>query len=118
LSIDGRVQPAALNDYDRRWRRVVFDSPEVIVFQRTDDSLAHYTASIDAAAGAIVMTKRNSRNWRSSFTFERPARGRLILAGAMDGEQVRLQLDLVELDTFRLLGSTFRWVRPPDPYAG
>jgi hypothetical protein len=118
LSIDGRVQPAALNDYDRRWRRVVFDSPEVIVFQRTDDSLAHYTASVEVGSGAIVVTKRNSRNWSANFTFERPSRDRLILVGAMDGEQIRMQLDLVELDTFRLLGSTFRWVRPPDPYAG
>src|SRR5688572_29147168 len=26
MSIDGTARPAVLNDYDRRWRRVIFDS--------------------------------------------------------------------------------------------
>jgi hypothetical protein len=42
----------------------------------------------------------------------------MILAGEMDRYRIRLQLQLVELDTFRLLRSTFRWIRPPDPFAG
>src|SRR5262249_13971656 len=36
LSIDGQSRPAFLNDYDRRWRRVIFDAPNRMVFQRTD----------------------------------------------------------------------------------
>jgi hypothetical protein len=48
----------------------------------------------------------------------RPSRDRLVLEGDMDGHHVRARLALVELDTFRLLSSTFRWVRPPDPFAG
>jgi hypothetical protein len=36
----------------------------------------------------------------------------------MDGHHLRVRLALLELDTFRLLNSTFRWVRPPDPFAG
>ena len=43
---------------------------------------------------------------------------RLVLDGEMDGHHIRMRLALVELDTFRLLNSTFRWVRPPDPFAG
>src|SRR5207302_9553253 len=28
LSIDGQVHPAVLNDYDRRWRRAIFDASD------------------------------------------------------------------------------------------
>jgi len=61
---------------------------------------------------------RYSATWRATFAVQRAARDRLVLDGEMDGHHVRARLTLVELDTFRLLNSTFRWVRPPDPYAG
>ena len=118
LAVDGAVRPAALNDYDRRWRRVIFDAPQVVVFQRTDDSLAHYGASLDGGGRTLALTKGAATTWRATFQVERTARDRLLLDGQMDGHRIRLRLALVELDTFRLLNSTFRWVRPPDPFAG
>src|SRR5439155_12149032 len=107
-----------LNDYDRRWRRVIFDSPSVMAFQRTDDSFAHYGVSIDVNAKSLVLTKANSANWRAPFTYQQPAQDRLILDGEMDGYTIHLQLQLMELDTFRLLNSGFRWIRPSDPFGG
>jgi hypothetical protein len=118
LSIDGAVVPAWQADYDRRWRRVIFDTTDVVVFQRTDDSFAHYGASLDERRALVALTKGRSRTWGATFAFERPAADRLILAGDMDGHQLRTRLRLVPLDTFRLLGSRFRWIRPPDPFAG
>ena len=118
LSVDGETHPAVLNDYDRRWRRVIFDTLNVIVFQRTDDSLAHYEATIDTNSRTIALTKRNGGPWRASFTYDRPSSDRLVLEGTMDGHTLRLRLRLVDVDTFRLLNSRFRWVRPPDPFAG
>src|SRR5262245_61215611 len=118
LSIDDQVRPAVMNDYDRRWRRVIFDTPNVVVFQRTDDSLAHFGASLADDGRTLALTKRNSRTWSARFEVERPSHDRLILVGDMDRYRIRMQLRLVELDTFRLLRSTFRWVRPPDPFAG
>jgi hypothetical protein len=118
MSVDGERRPAFVNDYDRRWRRVIFDTPAVLVFQRTDDSFAHYEARIDTNTRAITLTKRNGGPWRASFTYLRPSPDRLVLEGEMDGYALRLQLRLVDFDTFRLLNSRFRWVRPPDPFAG
>ena len=118
LSIDDQVRPAVMNDYDRRWRRVIFDTPNVVVFQRTDDSLAHYGASLADDGRTLALTKRDSKTWSARFEVERPSHDRLILVGDMDRFRIRMQLRLVELDTFRLLRSTFRWVRPPDPFAG
>jgi hypothetical protein len=118
LSVDGRSGPPVLNDYDRRWRRVIFDSADVVVFQRTDDSFARYGVAFDGNRHTLALTKGSSRTWQARFTFERPAENRLVVEGGMDGYAIRMRLRRVELDTFRLLNSTFRWVRPPDPFAG
>jgi uncharacterized membrane protein YphA (DoxX/SURF4 family) len=115
LSVDGVTQPAILNDYDRRWRRLIFDLPNDAVFQRTDDSFARYIASIDVSKQTLALTRGSSRTWISRFSFQRPAEDRLILEGEMDDHQILVELDRVELDTFRLLESDFRWIRPPDP---
>ena len=115
MTVDGDTRPAQLNDYDRRWRRIIFDSPQWIFFQRTDDSFARYGASIDLSTNALSLTKGHSRNWQSNFTIERPANDRLVLNGQMDGHRINVTLRLVEFDTFRLLNSHFRWIRPPDP---
>jgi hypothetical protein len=118
LSIDGQLRSPLLNDYDRRWRRVIFDAPNRIVFQRTDDSFAHYGVSIDLNSQSIALTKGNSRSWQASFTFQRPTAGHLILDGDMDRYRIHLELQLLEFDSFRLLNSGFRWIRPPDPFGG
>jgi hypothetical protein len=114
MAIDGQIRPVALNDYDRRWRRVIFDAPGSMVFQRTDDSFARYGVSIDVYRKTLALTKGNSRNWRAGFTFQRPALDRMAFDGEMDGHRIQMQLQLVEFDTLPLLRSDFRWVRPPE----
>lgn len=118
LSVDGELRSPILNDYDLRWRRVIFDAPDRVVFQRTDDSFAHYGAVLDVGGHTIALTKGNSRTWKASFTFHQPKPEQMILDGEMDGRRIHLELQLVALDTFRLLNSGFRWIRPPDPYGG
>lgn len=109
-----KVLPVPLHDYDRRWRRVIFDFPESMAFQRTDDSFARYGVSVDIYAKTLSLRKGHSNSWRSDFTFERPAPDQLILDGQMDGYKIHMNLQQVEFDTFPLLNSGFRWVRPPD----
>jgi uncharacterized membrane protein YphA (DoxX/SURF4 family) len=115
LSVDGQTRVAELNDYDRRWRRVIFDSPDVLVFQRTDDSFARYGVSIDEATGTFALTKGGSRTWASRFTFDRVSDGRLSLDGQMDGHRIQAQLRRIDPSAFPLLNSGFRWIRPHDP---
>jgi len=113
MSVDGEVRPPLLNDYDRRWRRVIFDTPDLIVFQRTDDSFAHYGASIDTDHHQIALRKIQSRLWQSAFTFDRRGDDRLVIDGEMDGHTIHAELQRVGMDTFKLLNGGFRWVRPP-----
>src|SRR5262249_22935543 len=47
LTVDGENRPPTLNDYDRRWRRLIFDLPNAMAVQRLDDSFARYGASVD-----------------------------------------------------------------------
>ena len=115
LSVDGEVRPPELNDYDRRWRRVIFDEPDTFVVQRTDDSFARYGASLDRSSGTLALTKGASRSWRAQFTFDRPSEGRMTLEGQIDGHRVAARLRLIEPSAFPLLNSRFRWVRPHDP---
>ena len=115
LSVDGTVRPPVVEDYDRRWRRVIFDLPSTMAFQRVDDSFARYGVSIDVYNNTIALTKGGSKKWKASFTFERPAQDQLILDGEMDGRKIHAQLQRVDFDTFRLLNSSFRWVRPDEP---
>ena len=118
LSIDGEIRLPMLNDYDRRWRRVIFDRPDVIVFQRTDDSFARYGVTVDTRSRSLALRKGSSRTWGARFSYERPADDELVVEGWMDDLAIRMRLRRVGLDTFRLLNSPFRWVRPPDPFAG
>ena len=112
MAVNGETRPVELNDYDRRWRRVIFDAPTTVVFQRTDDSFARYGAVIDDGVKSVTLSKGGSKNWKANFSVERPSADRLILEGEMDGERVRAEFRLVEFDTLRLLNSDFRWVRP------
>ena len=113
LSIDGEARSPFLADYDRQWRRVIFDTPDKMAFQRLDDSFARYNASVDIYGNTIALTKPNSK-WRANFSYQRPSTDRLILDGEMDGHNIHVQTELVDFDTFRLLNSGFRWVRPED----
>ena len=118
LSVDGESRPPVLNDYDRRWRRAIFDTPNVA-------RLSAHGRFVRALRGGHrhqpprdrvdqAQRRRLARRVHVRTALIGPARAR----GTMDGHTLRIRLRLVDFDTFRLLNSRFRWVRPPDPFAG
>jgi len=113
MSVDGEFRPPMFNDYDRRWRRVIFDTPELIIFQRLDDSFAHYGAAINVDRKQIELRKIQSRLWQSTFTFEKRGEDELVIDGDMDGHRIHAELQRLGMDVFRLTNGGFRWVRPP-----
>jgi len=114
LSVDGESRPPVMNDYDRQWRRIIFDSPNAVAIQRLDDSFARYGATIDPYKNSVALTKGNGRTWNASFRYQRPSQDKLMLDGDMDGHEIHVDLQLLEFDTLRLLNSRFRWVRPEE----
>ncbi|MGA9528998.1 MAG: hypothetical protein WBS24_12865, partial [Terriglobales bacterium] len=110
LSIDGQIRSPLLNDYGR-WRRAIFDFPQTMSFQRMDDSLASYGASIDMAAQTIALTKSSDKNWKGKFAFQHPVADQLILDGEMDGHKTHMQLHIIDRNKFLLVNRGFHWVQ-------
>src|SRR5258706_4328608 len=92
LSVDDERRPPILNDYDLRWRRVIFDAPDRLVFQRTDDSFVHYGALLDVGRHTLALTKGNSRRWKAVFMLQQPKPEQVVLDGEMDGRRIHLQI--------------------------
>jgi hypothetical protein len=110
MSIDGHTRSPLVIDYDR-WRRVVFDRPTAMAFQRMDDTFAQYGAAIDAAGKTVTVTKPSDRSWTARFAFQQPAPDRLILDGEMDKHKVHMQLQLFDRNKFLLVSRGFHWVQ-------
>jgi uncharacterized membrane protein YphA (DoxX/SURF4 family) len=110
LSMDGQLRSPLLNDYDR-WRRVIFDNPTRMAFQRMDDSFARYGAKINLNGKTLTLTKDGDKNWRADFTFERAAPEQLILDGEMDRHKIHMQLQLADRNKFLLVSRGFHWVQ-------
>jgi hypothetical protein len=110
LAIDGQIRSPLVTDYGR-WRRVIFDIPSRMSFQRMDESFARYGASIDDKKRTLALTKDDDKNWKSNFTFQRPAPDQLMLDGTMDGHKVHMQLQLLDRAKFLLVSRGFHWVQ-------
>ena len=115
LSIDGQVRAPLLTDKDR-WRRVIFDAPGRMVFQLMDDSFAGYGGSINVNDKTLALSMDNDKNWKASFRFQRPAQDQLAVDGSMDGHQIHMQLQLLDLNKFLLLHRGFHWIQET-PYS-
>ncbi|HEX4997410.1 MAG TPA: hypothetical protein VFY29_04255 [Terriglobia bacterium] len=114
LTLDGQTQPTAPDAGDRRWRRMVLDTPRDVVFQFDDGTLASYPGAIDTARQTLSFGKVDESGTISNFTYRLTANDRLVLVGSLNGAPALMELDRVELDSFRLLGGGLRWIRPAD----
>jgi hypothetical protein len=110
MSIDEQPRPPLLTD-STRWRRAIFDYPDRMAFQRIDESFAPYGASVNLQEKTLALTKSDDKNWRASFTFQRPARDQLILDGRMDNHQVHMELQLTDRNSFVLVSRGFHWIQ-------
>jgi len=108
--IDGQVRSPLLTD-SGRWRRVIFDFPERMAFQRIDDSFARYGASINVKDKTIALTSDTDKNWKADFSFERAVPDQLTLDGNMDGHKTHIQLKLFDRNKFTLVNRGFHLIQ-------
>jgi hypothetical protein len=94
MTIDGHERSPLVTDYGR-WRRVLFQSPTAMTFQRMDDTFLGYGAKIDMAAKTIAVTAAPNTP-ASTFTFQQPDPERLILEGSLDGRKLRMEARLFD----------------------
>ena len=114
LTTDGHDSPALVSD-TARWRRVVFQRPTAVTFQRMNDSLVTFGAKIHASGNSIEVTQFDSAQTRSTLTFERPAKDRLVLDGMLDKHVVHMELSYRDPDSFLIRSRGFHWVQE-NPY--
>ena len=110
MSVDGVERSALVGDYGR-WRRVIFDTPAAVAFQRMDDTFVRYGNAIDLTARTVSLTKQSDRSWKANFTLDRPAAERLVLRGQMDGGQIELRMTLLPREKFLLTTRGFNWIQ-------
>ncbi len=109
MRIDGQVRSPLLTDYDR-WRRVLFDFTTNTTFQRMDETFASFGSSINASEKTLTLTKGSDKNWKASFTYERPAQDQLAMDGTMDGHKIQMRLKLVDRSKLMLVSRGFHWI--------
>jgi uncharacterized membrane protein YphA (DoxX/SURF4 family) len=107
--IDGHERSPLLNDYGR-WRRIVFDYPEYMNYQRMDDSMSGFDAAINTKDQTIALTKEDDKKWKGTLHYQRHAPDQLILDGDVGGQKMHMQLELVDRNSFQLVSRGFHWV--------
>jgi hypothetical protein len=109
MSIDGQIRSPLITDYDR-WRRVIFDRPGAIAFQRMNDTVAFYGVAVDTSTGTITPTQP-ADVWKSPMRFQRSAPDRLTLDGEMSRHRLHMELRLLDRNSFLLVTRGFHWVQ-------
>ncbi|HEY7216374.1 MAG TPA: hypothetical protein VIC28_17265, partial [Thermoanaerobaculia bacterium] len=107
--IDGQAQRAPALD-ESRWRRVVFDSPSRLAIQLANQHRIRYNLNLNPQKRLLELTKREDPKWKSTLSYERLGADRLVLAGKLDGRQVRVSLRLDAQPDFLLVNRGFHWI--------
>ena len=110
MTVDGEARAPLVSD-NERWRRVIFDSPSRVSFQRMDDTFVRYGSAIDANQKTIALTKPGDEKWKATLSFARDAQEQMALDGELDGRKLHLQLRLFDREKFLLVSRGFHWVQ-------
>jgi hypothetical protein len=110
MSIDDVERAPLITDNDR-WRRIVFDRPTAVTFQRMDDTFARFGSKIEMETKSLTLSKRDDPKWTASFSFQQGASDRMALQGEMDGKKVQMRLELFPRERFLLVSRGFNWIQ-------
>jgi hypothetical protein len=109
-TVDGQARPPLFTDSDR-WRRVVFDRNNLVVFERFNDERVFWNGTIDTHAGTVKISPRGSNQGATTLTYTQPAPDRLTLDGPLNGHRVHMELKLYDRSKFLLVSRGFHWVQ-------
>jgi hypothetical protein len=106
---NGQERPPVVTDASR-WRRVIFDFPQVIAVQLMNDSRVMYRFELNEGAQSFQLSMGRppeSRNF--AFTYERPEPNVLKIDGSLAGQSIRAKLRRTEQEFF-LTNRGFHWI--------
>ena len=100
-----------MTDYDR-WRRVIVQNANVLVFQRMDDTFVFYPAKTDAGGEDDHADETCGSDMEGPACVRAPRAGSMSLDGDMDGQRIRMSMRLFRITKLLLLWSRgFNWVQ-------
>jgi hypothetical protein len=110
MTIDGVERAPLVTDYGR-WRRVIVQNANSLVFQRMDSTFVFYPAKTDDAARTVTLTTLRDQAWKTRLTFDRRDERTLRLDGDMDGHQIGMSLRRFDHSKLPLLNRGFNWIQ-------
>jgi uncharacterized membrane protein YphA (DoxX/SURF4 family) len=109
-TVDGQPRPPLFTD-NNRWRRILFDRYNLVVFERFNDERVFWTGTIDTRAATVKLSQRGNGQGGTTLSYTQPALDQLALDGAMDGHKVHMDLRLYDRNKFLLVSRGFHWVQ-------
>jgi hypothetical protein len=109
FEVDGKDRPPLITDAER-WRRVVFDHPQMIAIQLMSDTRRRYILTLDAQRKTMALTKRDDPAWKTALSYQQPEPGVMALEGTIDGQKVRAKLSRTDNPDFLLIKRGFHWI--------
>jgi len=109
MRVDGVVRAGLIGDYGR-WRRVIFQTPANMSFQRMDSSFQGYAAAVDMNAKTVTLSNPD-KSTIATFAIQQQDAGRMVLDGTMNNQKVRFDLKLQPRESFLLVNRGFHWVQ-------
>jgi uncharacterized membrane protein YphA (DoxX/SURF4 family) len=108
LTVNGVERPPLTTDA-KRWRRMVFDRPQVVAIQTMDDHRQRYVLALDEKNGTMNLKKREEKS-SVSLEYLRPDPNTLIVDGIMGGEKLHATMHRAEVPAFLLTTRGFHWI--------
>ena len=109
FEVDGKDRPPLITDAER-WRRVIFDHPQMIAIQLMSDTRRRYMLNLDAQKKTMALTKRDDPAWKTTLAYQQPETGVIALEGTIDGQKIRAKLRRTDNPDFLLIKRGFHWI--------
>jgi hypothetical protein len=109
MRIDGVVRSPLLTDY-RRWRRVIFERPGSMAFERMDDSFGTFASVFDPKRGTLALNQPDDKKWKGELRALQQGH-RLFLEGKLGQHTVRIEATDMGRSRFLLVSRGFHWIQ-------
>lgn len=109
MRVDGVVRAGLIGDYGR-WRRLIFQTPANMSFQRMDNSFQPYAAAVDMNTRTVTLTNPD-KSTAATFAIHQPDATSMVLDGTMNNQKVRFDLKLQPRESFLLVSRGFHWIQ-------
>lgn len=107
---EGKDVPLLITD-EKQWRRVFFEYPDEFKFQRMDDSIGFYRATVDVTGHRLTLSRYDRPDQVTELRLDTAEPDSLKLSGTLNGHRTEIWLRRLDLDSLPLLSRNFHWVQ-------